>query len=442
MDEFQKKRRDLIYEDIFYGYHTKEEIFNLWVEHSDELGVIVPERVDRNFKFSLRSERTPSASPFAASPGYAVKDFGSGELFSPMSRLQELHGLSKKEAMERIFSWYGEGNDGVELREIKFYDKPQDIEPERKPYPERVIQQYLLNAIHNEGRFNDLATGFFRACTPEEIQRARKLLRIGYCPVSKYDKIERLMLFEVDKNNVAYGHYKYNRMAESEGYPKGVLRKNAKRVLLGSHLIKKFGEDIIVAEGHTDFVNNIAKGLACITTGSSTKRLEQEDLDLLAGKHLHDFPDLDFPGIFGAMQRKADIAEWNRNNKGKKPLIKHTIYAWSSMFASAKEASVIQSGNIPAYSPYKHCLNKVKIKNGVAIFNTGTILEVQRDHFRKKSFSIGKGTAKSMGFDSWILLSRPKKMSEIKKEGYDFVDFHLENQDNPNYNKFLAKFKF
>ena len=433
--------RDRAFAELTQAYHSEKEIFEFWVSH-DELQVSnVGLRNAPKFAFSIRPERTPSARPNAKVRGFMITDFG-GECRSitPVNRLIDL-GYTKKEAMDKVLSWISGFDLSIDVHIDIKRNMPLVDNREKPPYGKRAIQAFLSNAARYPEPFNELLNGFLRASSEDEKALAQKLLMIGYCPQGQFDPVHRLILIEQDADGTPYGHYKYNRNAE----PKGKLRSNARRVLVGSHLLSMFGQDIIINEGHTDFCANISKGLAAVSSGSSTKRFTEEYLDLLAGKTLHDFPDLDVPGILGATYRAIDIAKWNSKNAGFKAPIAHKVYLWSNWFKSSKLADKV-ARNCFSSSAVDKLLRAAPVKNGEAYVGLKLLEQIQLQAMNdERRFEGEFPTNPSMFLQNWTLLNKAKK-GEVKKEGYDFVDFHLEYSTKEGYlqkyQDFLSKFKF
>lgn len=433
--------RDRAFAELTQTYHSEQEIFEFWVSH-DELQVSnVGLRNAYKFAFSIRPEKTPSARPNAKVRGFMITDFG-GECRSitPVNRLIDL-GYTKKEALDKVLSWIS-GSDLTINVQINVQRNAPLVNNEEKPaYTQKAAQFFLANATRFYTPFKELLDGFLRASSEDEKIIAQRLLMIGYCPQGQYDPIHRLILLEQDANGTPYGHYKYNRNAN----PKGLLRKNAKRVLLGSHLLSRFGQDIIVNEGHTDFAANISKELAAVSSGSSTKRFTEEYLDLLAGKTLHDFPDLDVPGIVGATHRAIDIAKWNAKNAGTKAPIVHKVYLWSDWYKSSNLAQKIACNGF-SKSAIDNLLKTAPVKNGEAYVGLKLLAQIQEQAMNDERRYDGEfPIVPSMLLSNWTLLNKAEK-GRVKKEGYDFVDFHLEYSTKEGYSEkyrnFLSKFKF
>lgn len=434
--------RDRAFSELTQTYHSEQEIFEFWVSH-DELQVSnVGLRNAHKFAFSIRPEKTPSARPNPKVCGFMITDFG-GECRSitPVDRLMEL-GYTKKEALDKVLGWISGFTDLSTNAHIKICRSVPLVNSEEKSaYTQKAVQYFLSNATRFYTPFKELLDGFLRASSEEEKITAQRLLMIGYCPQRQYDPIHRLILLEQDANGTPYGHYKYNRNAN----PKGLLRKNAKRVLLGSHLISRFGQDIIINEGHTDFAANISKGLAAVSSGSSTKRFTEEYLDLLAGKTLHDFPDLDVPGIIGATHRAIDIAKWNAKNAGIKAPIVHKVYLWSDWYKSSNLAQKIACNGF-SKSAIDNLLKTAPVKNGEAYVSLKLLAQIQEQAMNDEKRYDGEfPIVPSMFLSNWTLLNKAEK-GKVKNEGYDFVDFHLEYSTkegfSDKYNVFLSKFKF
>ena len=413
--------------------YDKQSSWLWWLNNSDKPELMVYQINERTKKMSLRADdETPSVAVYS---GLSYMDFGGdSRLRDPVDRIMETTGLSFIEAIKLFLTWENINIDD----EILEYQVPKPvvyITKEKKqykaPYNDKFIQDRIMDRLKFPSIYNPLREGLFRSCSIEEMERAEALFSIGLFISKDPEWSHRIFIPEFDEKGQAWGHYLYNREAE----PKGLLRKDAKRVLFGSHLVSRYGDNIIYNEGHSDVLVNVAKGLAAVSTGSATKRLSEEYLEILAGKTLHDFPDLDIPGILGATQRALDILEWNQKNPNKK--INHKIYLWSSMFYSEKIAKRIMEHTVSKSEPYYPFIRYIPLKKGktttAAIFDIKIMFLIQRDWAEKRNINLPKELLVS----NWKVLSK-----KLKKGGYDMIDFHNENQNSPKYNKFLTLFKF
>ena len=406
--------------------HSREESFDWWVKNSfrQELGI---SQVNENTKkLSLRNgEKTPSTVIY---DNLSYVDFGGeGVKKDPISRIMEVTGNTFPEALDMFLSWEGENiSEYKDFRPVK--KENNSSKKQRDPYKESFLRTTILNKRKFSQRYLALRHDLFRTCSEEEMSRGEKLFSIGFSPKSEYEKDDRIFIPEFDENKIAWGSYKYNRSIKQA---KGLLRKDSKRVLFGSHLIGLYPKDIIFSEGHTDVIVNVSKGLASLTTGSSTKRIEDK-ISLLKGRTIHDFPDLDLAGLLGATKRAIDINEWNKTCS-KEDFIIHKIYWWSEWFLDKRIFQKIQEGNVPKYETYFNYMNRIPLKKGVACFHISLLEQIQRDFIEKQKIELNNNFLIS----NWTLLSKKPKIA-----GYDFIDFHEENKSSKNYKNFLEKFKF
>jgi len=414
------------YKMIKNSFSTKEESFDWWEKNSyrKELGIVALDTKTKKFSFRA-GDNTPSTVIYE---NLNYIDFGGeGTLQDPLARIMEVTGMRFPEALDLFLSW--EGEDSIEYNPSLL--KPKKKEKKfRDPFSEKYIRQCILNKKKYQTRYDLLKVGLFRASNNKEIKIAERLLKIGFIPKSEYEEFDRIFIPEFDQNGVAYGCYKYNRSIEGR---KGLLRKDSKRVIFGSHLLNEFSKDIIYSEGHTDVVANISKRLSCLTTGSSTKPLG-ENIFLLAGKTIHDFPDLDIAGLLGATKRSIEIIEWNKKQKDfPEKQIKHIVYWWSEWFFDKKLKEKKDLGQIPKSEIFYPFIKNIPDKKGALFFHKDFLSFLQKKYLEKNK----KTLPDNLLFSNWILLSK-----DIKKAGYDFIDFHNENSNNKNYDSFLNKFKF
>ena len=298
----RKENSDL--KSFFNSDVHERDVYEFWFKHQDALQVYFPHgrgATDLAFMRLERAERTPSVRPCVVKTagggrychGYTVKDFGDGSTMNPFWRLLQ-NGYSRSDATKLICEWLGNSGNEIYAHTTKnpFNKDMQDTE--KPAYQAEVIRRFLDNREAFKPRFMEVLRGFMRACDEEEIARllSNNTLLIGFNPQGKFSDVDRVMLLEQDENRVSWGHWAYNRNAEKliKGAPKGKLRKHSKRVLLGSHLIKLYGKDIIY--------------------------------------------DSDEPGIKGAMERHIEIVEFNKGRPADQQ-ITHIIYKWGDSWNRA-----------------------------------------------------------------------------------------------------------
>lgn len=413
------------YKALKEQYPTAEDSFMWWESNASrpELGVYQVNS-DLN-KLSLRSyDDTPSTAIYE---NLTYVDFGGeGTAQDPVARVMEVSGLKFNDALRLILSW-----EGIAPEEFK---PKNTVGSNQKEVKSAFSNNYLREVIKNrqlmKDRYSALAPDLFRTCSKEEQAEGEKLFSIGFVPSNEYQPEDRIFIPEFDTQSMAWGSYRYNRSVKGK---KGLLRKNSKRVLFGSHLIKKYKEHIIYSEGHTDTVVNVSKHLATVTTGSSTKKMG-ENISVLAGKHLHDFPDLDIAGMIGALNRGLEIDKWNEEHKTERDLqIKHTVYWWAEWFYDEKVTEKIQNNAVAKSELFYFIKDQIPIKKGKAFFNLDILALLQAEYARKKRIEIPD----RLRIHSWKMVGRGSKPG-----GYDFIDFHSENNSSKNYAKFISKFKF
>jgi len=434
------KNEDMVnlYKNIKAGY-DKESSWWWWINNSHRPELCVYKIDEKLKKLALRAEDDTASTAIYQGLGYV--DFGGeARLKDPVERIMEITGLSFLEAIKLFLSW--EGYD-IE-QDIQYHiPKPVVYKHDKKktfkaPYKDKFLQDRVLDRVKYKEQYEEIAKGLFRGCTPEEKKFAEGILYIGFMKSDDPDFADRIFIPEYDQDEIPWGHYLYNRNAE----PKGLLRKNAKRVLFGSHLLKKYSKDILYCEGHSDTVVNIAKGYASVTSGSATKPIK-DYLPLLEGRILHDFPDLDIAGAIGAIKRRLDIIEYNLSiPQEEKPFrkISHKIYWWSHTFISDKLGEKIINNRISQNDELFPFLSQIKLgryKGKVlAIINLNLLDKIIANWLQKRNIPIREYFLPS----SWqIMISKPRKM------GFDFVDFHeetIEGVKKAKKERFLEKFKF
>jgi len=415
---------ELAFYKRFKESQNKEDSFRFWEENSGRFELGVSNIDTQRKKLSLRaSDNTPSTAIYE---GLMAVDFGGDFKGDPISRVMETQNMSFPQALKIVVSWIG----GDTLLLNKDFTPIQNKEKEvAKPYNELYLRGTRLDTVEYQERYNLLKKDLFRGnCSKEEIKRGENLFQIGFIPKNEYSLEDRIFIPEFDKNSIAWGSYRYNR---SSSFNKGLLRKNGKRVLFPANLISHFRKDIILSEGHTDTVVNNAKSLACITTGSSTKRFDS-NISELKGKHLHDFPDLDIPGMIGAINRGLEIDKFN-STASIEDRIEHTIYWWAEWLTDKKLANKILNNKLVESDLLFNIKDYLPIKKEHVCINTDMLQIIEDKYFKKRNISLPE----RLKIKNWTLLSK-----KAKKSGYDWIDFHEENHSSKNYLNFIEKFRY
>ena len=256
--------------------------------------------------------------------------------------------------------------------------------------------------------------GLCRNCSLEEMRRAVKLFNIGLDSYeNKRGELQyRLFIPEFNQDKIAYGSFRYNR----ELTPKGLLRKNSKRVLFGAHLIPLFNpkKPIVFTEGHSDCIVNNAKGIASVTSGSSTTKIGQESLELLKGRELHFYPDADEAGVKGVCSKIMEIEAFNASVSDKEQ-IDYKVFFWAKSFRLGKE------------------ITKFSNKRKGDYVNSRDFAKLQIALFKEAKFHAPERAL----VKSWIFFGK-----EVAKEGYDFIDFHGEYSKKDSYKRLIKTYSY
>lgn len=406
---------------------TKEDSFAWWSNnsHRPELGVIsVNEKLK---KISLRTVDETESTKIYGNLSYV--DFGATtQKKDPLDRIMEVTGCSFSVALDTIYSWITNSDNYDRNKNIPVVKKEGEF---KKEYPlnSSIVRESSLNRINMKEKYDNIKYGLFRSCTEAEISFAENCLSIGFSPVSKYDAEDRVFIPEFDEFNQPWGFYKYNR---SSKIAKGLLKSNAKRVIFGSHLIKRYNRDIILCEGHTDVVVNISKQYASLTTGSATKKIG-DNITCLKGKVLHDFPDLDVPGMIGAINRGREIIEYNSKCSTEEDKIEHIIYWWAEWMYSEKLFNKIVEGKLEEYDLLYSIKDQIPLKYNRANINVKMLSYVCKLYASKNKFDLPD----NLDILNWKIM---QKGSE--KTGFDWIDFYQKEKDRHKVDNFMSKFKF
>jgi len=373
------------------------------------VGSFAPRNFQVNGVFSLRVEDdTPSAH---AKPLLKWIDFGlDGRVHSIIDLIlmigEERLGERRSfpwavEELERLVKEAGSAPVEGEIDPDLFKPKEKKVLP---PYSAYYIQKRVEDAERNREIFEELLSGLCRTCSASERERARKLFRMGlaFPRNDSHEDFPRLFVPEFDSDLVAWGSYRYKRDAT----PKGLLRRDSKRLLFGGHLLRFFnGGPIIFSEGHSDTVVNNAKGLRCVTTGSATTPL-RDNVEALKGREVHIFYDLDKPGVLGTINRMIEIARFNDEvEEGDR--IKVVPHLWSQTMVDREEKEV------DVVTAFDEEISK--------------LLEREKmEHLKEEVHP-----------SAWRVVSR-----KPLKKGFDWIDFHGEFSGAPNYGKFLRRYRY
>jgi hypothetical protein len=389
-------------------YASEADTFSFIEANASALGVY---NVDsRTKKFSIRSERTPSAK---ARPNLSLIDFGGdGVTKDLVAHLQDELGYSFPDAVKLLADLAGvpvEGN--VEVKRVA---PPTPIKKKviyLYPFKDEVLKSYIDNSFKKPSIFKELVGGLCRECSIKEMRKAVKLFQIGLSEFThkkgeKNGQTEyRLFIPEKNLKGEALGCFRYNRNLT----PKGLLRSGfekdgveyrAKRVLFGSHLIPLFNNEkpIIFTEGHSDCVVNNAKGIASVTSGSATTPIPEEGLEALKGREVHFFYDCDLAGMKGLHKKIAQIKAFNAN-QNESDKIRYKIFWWAKSFIDKKTKQKVETEAL-----YK-ALNEKE--------------ELSFVYSELKIFS-----------------------QEEVAGGYDFIDFHRDFKIHSNYESFLERYSY
>ncbi len=382
-------------------YSSKESTFAFIAKHASALGV---QQLDtRAKKWSFRGEKTPSC---VANEYLSYRDYGDATNHNPdvVGRIMEYRGLSFPEAVRFLSELENLDVSSTSLESFK----PAPRVVERKEYKQPFKKGYLYYkskyAQENKELFNELLDGLCRSCSKEEKERAVFLFNIGLDTFeTKEGKVQsRLFIPEMDEKKVAWNCFHYNRSLT----PKGLLRRDGKRCLFGSHLLRN-QEKVILTEGHSDCIVNNAKGLISVSSGSSTTAIPEEGLMLLKGRHVLFAPDADIAGWQGAIRKMIQIEEFNSSLKQSERISFSSLY-WGDFIASKDD-------------------EKLNIKKGDVI-DKAWLQAHQHLFFKDVELK------KEMLVENWKQVHK-----SAVKQGYDFVDFHNQHKnDGEKYSKFLA----
>jgi len=394
---------------------SKSDSWDWWVENSKRPELLVYEVSTNMKKLKFRAfDDTPSVAIWE---GLRYTDFGGdSESGDPVTRIMEVTGMNFINAVKTFLSW---NDSNIVLERAQWKTVSKDKKSEVAPYKPSYIRNCIINRNKYKKDYDLLKKELFRGSSEEEIRYAESVLHIGYIPKNE-EWADRIFLPEMDINGIPYGSYRYNRLeGKKPDGTKGYIRKNSKRILYGEHMLPKFKDKIIYSEGHSDTVINISKRFGCVTTGSSTKGIGI-NISKLKGKTLFDFPDLDFPGLKGAMLRHVEILEWN-SKASEEDKIKHTIFWWADWIYSEKIFDKLMENKVEKTDMFYFIKDKIPVKNNRAFFNIDILRVIQKEICRKKSWDFD-----SLDMKNWKVIFK----NQSKPEGYDFADFYLDNNSS------------
>lgn len=394
----------------FAASFSKSDSWDWWADNANRPELMIYQVNEITKKMSGRAfDDTPSIAVYES---LRYVDFGGdSESKDPVSRIMEVTGLGFLAAVEMFLGWSGQE---VVAERVK-WERKKETKSEAQPYKPSYLRNVILNRNKFKNQYINLRKELFRGCSDSEIRYAENVLHVGYIPQDG-EWCERIFLPEMDIKGVAYGSYRYNR---AEGRKlngnKGLIRKNSKRVLYGEHMIPKFKNSVIYAEGHSDCVVNISKRYSCITTGSSTKKIGM-NLEKLKGLTLYDFPDLDLPGMKGAMSRFFEIEEFNltANLEDK---INHVIFWWADWIRSSDIFDKLIQDKVAKTDMFFSIKNRIPVKKNYAFLNLDLLSDIQKEICKKKKWDHSK-----IDIKKWHIIFK----GTSKPDGFDFADFYTE----------------
>lgn len=380
---------------------SMEDSFHWWEKNASRPELMVYKIDTKTKKLSLRAYDDTSSTKIYERLIYV--DFGGdGRKNNPVNRIMDVTGLSFLDAVNTFLSW-----EGSEVQALPKWEREKDKKSEPAPYKNSYLRKMILNRKLPE--YSVLAKELFRACDEEQQRYAESVLHIGFQPSdNQYEA--RIFIPEMDINGIPYGSYRYNRSVVSQ---KGLLRSNSKRVLFGAHMFPKFGRYRMCLEGHSDVVTNISRRYACFTTGSSTKGFG-ENLKDLKGNVLYDFPDLDLPGMKGAMLRATEIKAFNLTCFEHEK-ITHIIFWWADWMRSKKIYQKIIEKKVEKQDPFYVICDRIPLKKEHAFFNKDLLKMIQRQICEKNKWNF-----EELSIDNWKVIYKDKSL----EEGFDWTDFH------------------
>ena len=387
-------------------YSSKRSSFEWFVKNAARLNVLNID--ERSLKLDLRGEKTPST---VVGEYLTYCDFGDdGRKHDVIFLIQRIYGDNFPEAVKRLADWENEPLDEA----TSFKPLVHKEIKKRPPYSNYFLKVKKEESFKDSGTFKKLIEGLCRNCSIEEMRRAVKLFDIGLDTyINKEGKVQkRLFIPEFNQDKIAFGSFRYNR----ELSPKGLIRKDSKRVLFGSHLLGKFNpaKPIVFTEGHSDCIVNNAKGIASVTSGSATTKIGKEALNLLKGKELHFYPDADEAGIKGVCSKIIEIEAFNAS-VSENEQIKYKVFFWAKSFIHGKERTKLPK----------------KKKGDLITYND--FIKLQIILFKEAKFHAPEEAKVS----NWTFFNK-----KIAKEGYDFIDFHGEFKDNKRYRNLVEHYSF
>ena len=378
-------------------YSSDQSSFEWFMSNAERLGVLNADTIRK--MADLLGEKTPSTT---VTKYLNFCDFGNdGRRHDVIFLIQEKYGDTFPQAVKRLAEW-----ENQPLRaDYQFQPLPQEKKEEVKPYSAWYLKKRKEEALEDRVIFKSLMEGLCRTCSLEEMRQAVRLFDIGLTSYEDEEgrTIKRLFIPEYNQNKIPFGSFRYNRNET----PKGLLRRDSRRILFGSHLIKQFDPEkpIVFTEGHSDCIVNNAKGIASVTSGSSTTQIGEDSLSLLSGKTIHFYPDMDFAGIKGVSHKIMEIEAFNAKQDDEFR-IEYRVFMWGESFIYDKTGESVDIKDMIKFQieTYKehdfHAPEKARVKN-------------------------------------WKTFPSP-----VAKQGYDFIDFHFDYASKEGYSRFKAKYSF
>lgn len=252
-------------------------------------------KINRNWLFSARGERTPSA--YININGH-IHDFGSGFHGDFPSFLKEYHnfngiGEAIRESKRLL---------GMEINfDFSKFEKSVSVKKEGF-IDEKSLLKYFENRKAYFSQYAKLLAGLLPSVS-SAVKRKELALkyRIGFQPAAVFkgkSYPERLVMPICDEHNRIVTLWRYNPFLDKKDKLRYV--QNRRRIAFNLGELLAFKNDmskiVLVCEGEKDVLNATANGFRAITSGSATSLFEEKYLEHFRGLTLLVVGDYDSAG--------------------------------------------------------------------------------------------------------------------------------------------------
>ncbi len=227
--------------------------------------------VTREFKFTLRDERTASC---VINNDGTVHDFGDGSHHDFVNVIQIKDGLDFKDAVMKAEEMLGIDDTGSVTRVFQTprLTKEEIAKTQEKitdPLDEEYVLYFRRQSFDKQARFREFVRKLMPTGTAEQLKKMVKHFEIGYDP-----KNDRLTIPVRNAKGAPVNLFKYTPYPEKRDdgtiLPKVRYLSRRERVLFNLGVLRHAPKTLYILEGEKDVINATLSGKAAITQGAAS----------------------------------------------------------------------------------------------------------------------------------------------------------------------------